>query len=210
MPEETILDIAKRIRSIAATGLLYTKDSFDKERYHELKAISEQLITEELKLTGEIAAKIFTDTTDYPTPKVDIRALVLNDKQEILMVQEKADSCWSLPGGWADIGKTPSEIAIQEVFEETGIKVTCKHLAAVFDKRMHPHPPQPWYVYKLFFYCTPDVSSTTILKPAFDVLDAAWFAIDALPPLSQDRVLKEQVEAVYNNIINKNYITLFD
>lgn len=210
MAEETILDIAKRIKSIADIGLLYAKDGFDRERYHELKAIGETLITGELDLKPEAAADLFTDTTDYPTPKVDIRALVLNDKQEILMVQEKADSCWSLPGGWADIGKTPSEIAIQEVFEETGIKVNCKHLAAVFDKRLHQHPPQPWYVYKLFFYCEPDASLPLILKPAFDVLAAAWFSIDNLPPLSKDRVLKEQIEMIFQRIIHKNFITLFD
>lgn len=210
MAEETILDIAKRIKSIADIGLLYAKDGFDRERYHELKAIGEKLITGELNLTPEVAASVFADTTDYPTPKVDIRAMVLNDKQEILMVQEKADHCWSLPGGWADIGKTASEIAVQEVFEETGISVSCKHLVAAFDKRMHPHPPQPWYVYKLFFYCEPEADSSLIIKPAFDVLDAAWFSIDALPPLSKDRVLKEQVELIFKNIASKNFITLFD
>jgi len=210
MADESILDLAKRIKSIADIGLIYSANNFDKERYADLKGISEKMMADELKLSPEVSAKIFIDCTDYPTPKVDIRALVLNDKKEILMVQEKVDSCWSLPGGWADIGKTPSEIAIQEVFEETGIQVSCKHLAAVFDKRMHPHPPQPWYVYKMFFYCVPDEPLPTELKPAFDVLDAAWFAIDALPPLSKDRVLKEQIEAVYQNIISQNFITLFD
>lgn len=210
MPGETILDIAKRIKSIADIGLLYAKDGFDRERYHELKSIGEKLITRELGMPPEVAADLFAAITDYPTPKVDIRDLVLNEKQEILMVQEKADNCWSLPGGWADIGKTPAEIAVQEVLEETGITVTCKHLAAVFDKRMHLHLPQPWYVYKLFFYCEPVASSPPILKPAFDVLDAAWFSIDNLPPLSKDRVLKDQVEMIYGRIINRNFITLFD
>jgi len=211
MSDETILDIAKRMQSIANIGLLYSPEkSFDKERYRELKQLSEKIIQDELKLPSGISENIFVDYIDYPTPKVDIRALVLNDKKEILMVQEKADNCWSLPGGWADIGKTPSEIALQEVLEETGIKASCKNLAAVFDKRMHPHPAQPWYVYKMFFYCEPDDPSARELTPAFDVLDAAWFSINALPPLSIDRVLKEQIETVYKNIINRNFITLFD
>ncbi|MFT4152307.1 NUDIX hydrolase N-terminal domain-containing protein [Parafilimonas sp.] len=210
MTEETILDIAKRIKSISDIGLLYSpENSFDKERYRELKELSEKIIGGALKLTPEISATVFTGCADYPTPKVDIRALVLNDKKEILMVQEKADNCWSLPGGWADIGKTPSEIAIQEVFEETGIKVSCKHLAAVFDKRMYPHPPQPWYVYKMFFYCGPDDAAIE-LKPAFDMLGAGWFSIDALPPLSKDRVLEEQIKTIYSNIITNNFTTLFD
>ena len=210
MNEETILDIAKRIKALADIGLLYTKDNFDKERYHELKRISENLLTNELKISPEVSANIFGECVDYPTPKVDIRALVLNDRKEILLVQEKADNRWALPGGWADIGKTPSEIAIQEVLEETGLEVSCKHLAAVFDKREHDHPPQPWYVYKMIFYCEPDPELATVLKPAFDVLDAAWFDVNALPPLSTDRILASQIQLVYKNVTDKNFTTVFD
>ena len=210
MNEETILDIAKRIKALADIGLLYTKDNFDKERYHELKRISEKLLTDKLKISPEVSVNIFSECVDYPTPKVDIRALVLNDRKEILLVQEKADNRWALPGGWADIGKTPSEIAIQEVLEETGLKVSCKHLAAVFDKREHDHPPQPWYVYKMIFYCEPDAGAATVLKPAFDVLDAAWFDVNALPPLSTDRILASQIQLVYKNVMDKNFITVFD
>jgi ADP-ribose pyrophosphatase YjhB (NUDIX family) len=210
MSGKTILDIAKRIKAIADTGLLYTSNNFDKERYRELKLISEKLITGELKIPPEISANIFNECIDYPTPKVDIRALVLNNKKEILMVQEKADGRWALPGGWADIGKTPSEIAVQEVFEETGLQVSCKQLAAVFDKRMHAHPPQPWYVYKMVFYCEVNPASKTVLQPAFDVLDVGWFAIDALPPLSTDRILDTQIHKIYQNIHKENFITVFD
>lgn len=208
MSEATTIDIAKRVKAIADIGLLYSKDNFDKERYSELKLISETLIKSELNIAGSV--NIFNDCIDYPTPKVDIRAFVLNDKNELLLVQEKTDNCWSLPGGWAEIGQTPSEVAMQEVLEETGVQVNCKYLSAVFDKRMHAHPPQPYYVYKIVFYCELISSHHTILKPAFDVLDANWFAIDSLPPLSTDRILASQIHAVYNNIINKNYITLFD
>ncbi len=208
MNEHTALEIAKRIKAIADIGLLYSKDNFDKERYHELRSIGETLITSGLNIPENV--NVFAECVDYPTPKVDIRAFVLNDKHEILLVQEKADERWSLPGGWAEIGQTPSAVAMQEVFEETGLKVSYKHLAAVFDKRMHVHPPQPWYVYKMIFYCETDASSATILKPAFDVLGAGWFDINALPPLSTDRILKEQIAIVYKNILNKNFKAIFD
>ena len=208
MDGDKALEIAKRIKAIADIGLLYSKDNFDKERYHELRSIGETLIRSGLNIPEN--TNVFTGCVDYPTPKVDIRAFVLNDKNEILLVQEKADKCWSLPGGWAEIGQTPSEVAIQEVFEETGLQVSCKQLAAVFDKRMHAHPPQPWYVYKMIFYCEIDVSSDTTLKPAFDVLGAGWFDINTLPLLSTDRILKEQIEIVYKNILNKNFNTIFD
>lgn len=207
---ETVSDLGKRIRAIADIGLLYTADNFDKERYEELKSIAENLMAEEFSVSSEKVKGFFDNCVDYPTPKVDIRALVMNTENKILMVQEKADGNWSLPGGWADIGNTPSEVAILEVLEETGIKVSSKYLAAVFDKRKHDHPPQPYYVYKMVFYRELISQNDNNLKPALDVLDAGWFAIDNLPALSTDRILAPQIEAVFQNIMNKNFITLFD
>lgn len=209
MEKEALLDIAKRIQAMADIGLLYAKDNYDIERYHELKNISQTILADELKVSADAIKNTYSRCTDYPTPKVDVRALVLNEKKKILMVQEKADSRWSLPGGWADIGKTPSEVAINEVKEETGIDVKCKHLAAAFDMRIHPHPPQPWYIYKLIFYCEL-VSSFVAITPAFDVLDAGWFSINELPLLSTERILASQIEAIYHNVMNENFITMFD
>jgi ADP-ribose pyrophosphatase YjhB (NUDIX family) len=210
MQNGSILDLAKRIRTISEIGLLYSATGYDEERYAELKYLSEQLMDATHHFAPHAASDLFDPTVDYPTPKVDIRALVLNSEQEILMVQEKSDSCWSLPGGWAEIGHTPSEVAVKEVLEETGLHVECYSLAAVFDKRMHQHPPEPYYVYKMVFYCRIKDSSPVTLKPAFDVLDAGWFKIDALPPLSENRILPSQVTTVYNNIIQNNFLTIFD
>src|SRR5436190_19178730 len=102
MNENTILDLAKKIKAIAAIGLLYSKDDYDKERYHELEKISSQLMSNELKVSPEAIENMFNNSVDYPTPKVDVRALVLNSDDQILMVQEKTDQQWALPGGWAD------------------------------------------------------------------------------------------------------------
>lgn len=210
MQNNSIIDIAKKVRTISEIGLLYSTNDFDKERYSELKILSEQMMDATHHFSPYSASSLYNPTIDYPTPKVDIRALVLNKQNEILMVQERADSCWSLPGGWADIGATPSEVAIKEVLEETGLEVECFSLAAVFDKRVHPHPPEPYYVYKLVFYCRIKDSSPLTVKPAFDVLDAGWFNINALPALSENRILPSQVATVYNNIIQNNFLTTFD
>lgn len=210
MQSKSILDIAKQVRSISEIGLLYSTNDYDKERYAELKTAGEQLMDMSGHFAPQPAVSLFNPTVDYPTPKVDIRALVLNSNNEILMVQEKADSCWSLPGGWADIGQTPSEVAVREVLEETGLQVTCHSLAAVFDKRNHPHPPEPYYVYKMVFYCLVKEDAPRVLKPAFDVLDAGWFTLDAMPPLSENRILKSQIITVYNNILQHHFLTIFD
>jgi len=152
--------------------------------------------------------EMFAPVTDYPTVKTDVRALVLSaDKKQVLLARESADGKWSLPGGWANVGQTPKEVAVKEVQEETGLDVTPVSLLAVFEKRMHPHPPQPFYVYKMVIYC--EANSTGITK-GFDVLDAAWHNIDNLPELSEDRIVKSQIELVYNKVIKGDVTAYFD
>lgn len=192
-----LLEKLKRLKAIADVGLLYAKNEYDKERYEEIEAISRHLLgdvsgheIEQLKTTFPLA-------TDYPTAKVDIRGMLLSPDQKILLVKEQADSKWSLPGGWADVGFTPKEVLVKEFWEETGLEIEPQRLLAVFDKRMHAHPPQPFYVYKLVFYC--EALSTEIVK-GFDVLDVQYFSIDALPELSEDRILKTQLELLFEKI----------
>ncbi|MEJ7683168.1 MAG: NUDIX domain-containing protein [Segetibacter sp.] len=103
-----------------------------------------------------------------------------------------------MPGGWGDIGYSPKETIVKEFKEETGLNVIAERLLAVFDKKMHPHPPQPFYVYKMVFYCK--IISAEITK-GFDVLDVQYFNIENLPELSKDRILKSQVELLYNKVI---------
>ncbi len=205
--EEEILNIAKRIKSISDVGLLYCKNEYDLDRYHELQSISVELMQ---LLTGkpvEVIKNFYDINKDYPTPKVDVRALILNEDKQILLVKESIDGRWSLPGGWADIGLSPKEVVIKECREETGLTVTCKNLLALFDKKCHNHPPEPHYVYKLVFNCEALISE---INKGFDVLDVAYFDIYNLPELSEDRILKSQIELVYNKVINNNVETFVD
>ena len=117
------LNLIKRFKSISEIGLVYAKDAYDQERYEELKQISFKLLSVIGNAPIEALKDFFVPEKDYPTPKVDVRALVLNERDEILMAKESVDSKWTIPGGWADIGSTPSEIAVKEVAEETGIQV---------------------------------------------------------------------------------------
>ena len=204
----SILDQIKKLKAIADTGLLYSTNDYDRERYTELHQISLELMSRVSGNNTEVLKEMFAPVTDYPTVKTDVRALVLSaNKKQVLLARESADGKWSLPGGWADVGQSPKEVAVKEVHEETGLNVDPLALLAVFDKRMHPHPPQPFYVYKMVIYCK--ATSTTITK-GFDVLDAAWHNIDNLPELSEDRILKSQIELVYNKVINNDFTAYFD
>lgn len=202
-----ILEELKCIRSIAEIGLLYCKNEYDKERYLELQAISMRLLSAISGHSQAALKEVFPAEKDYPTAKVDIRGLVLSPDKKILLVKESADGKWSLPGGWADVGCTPSEVIIKEFSEETGLQVVPKKLLAVFDKRKHPHPPQPFYVYKMVFYC--EAISQEITK-GFDVLDVQYFSINELPELSEDRILKSQIEMLYLKVLTAHFETYFD
>jgi len=203
-----ILTQIKKLKALADTGLLYCSNDYDRERYTELLEISLELMSQ---VSGnEITAlkTMFIPVTDYPTVKTDVRALVLSkDKKQVLLARESADGKWSLPGGWADVGQTPREVAVKEVNEETGLDVTPIALLAVFDKRNHPHPPQPFYVYKMVIYC--EATSATLHK-GFDLLDVAWHDADNLPELSEDRILKSQIDLVYNKAVTNDFVAYFD
>lgn len=195
------LNEIKRLKAIADAGLLYCKDEYDKERYFEIQELSFRLLNEYSHVSAEDLRFAFPIAKDYPTAKVDIRGLAINEDKKILLVKESADGKWSLPGGWGDIGYSPKETVVKEFKEETGLDVTAERLVAVFDKRMHPHPPQPFYVYKMVFYCR--LLSKNINR-GFDVLDVDFFDKDNLPELSEDRILKSQIQLVVQKVLDND------
>ncbi len=154
MDSTHLLMHAQRLQAIAQAGIAYPSTAYDLERYEEIRAISVKLLQELTEEPLEKIVRVFASEGGYQTPKVDIRAVLFRGGHEVLMVKEKVDrGRWTLPGGWADIGYTPFEVARKEAQEETGLLVEPVRLLALLDKRKHPHPPQPWYVYKAFIQC---------------------------------------------------------
>lgn len=186
--------LAQRIRALSQNGLTYSLSEYDTERYEELLGISDKIVALTTGLDEDIINASYIPLKEYITPKVDIRAVVFNQNDEILLVKEKLDGRWSLPGGWADIGFSPKEVAKKEVMEETGLDVHPSRLLSVMDMSKHPHPPIPFYVYKFFILCDIIGGSFT---DTFDILDKGFFPLDNLPPLSEERVLPEQITTMY-------------
>jgi ADP-ribose pyrophosphatase YjhB (NUDIX family) len=202
------LAIAKRLQAIAQSGLYFTESQYDRDRYQEISDISVDILH---KLTDEPIEKInalFASERDgYQTPKVDIRAVIFNEQGEILLVKEKADGKWALPGGWADVGCTPKEVAIKEVREETGLIVSVLRVLAIMDKRCHPHPIQPWYVYKIFILC--EKTSGELYHGTTETSAVAYFDKDHIPELSEDRNTAGQIKLMfdfYNNQQSEIYL----
>ena len=201
MDSTTQLNLIKKVKAIADTGLVYAQDPYDRDRYTELREIGTQLLASVANTPLSAFDNFFMPVEDYPTAKVDVRGFVLNKDNQVLMAKESVDQKWTIPGGWADVGFTPSEVVVKEIEEETGIQTEVVRLLAIYDKRCHPHPPQPFYIYKLIFLCK-EVGGS--LEAGFDMKGAQFFNIDELPELSEDRILKSQLEHLYTLVKDNN------
>ncbi|MDW7694941.1 NUDIX hydrolase [Flammeovirgaceae bacterium SG7u.111] len=199
-------EIAKRIQALAQNGITFTEGKYDMERYEELREISAQMMSMYTDTPIEKVRDVFNFEHGYQTPKVDVRGVVFKENK-ILMVQEEQDGKWSLPGGWADVNYSPRQIAVKEVWEETGLRVEPVKLLAVLDKACHPHPLEPYQAYKFFIHCKIIRGE---LRTSIETLDVRFFGVDELPQLSAERVLKYQIEKMFELVEDPNSATLFD
>ncbi|WP_274655388.1 NUDIX hydrolase [Paenibacillus humicola] len=190
------LEWAKQIQAISQTGLAYSKDVYDLERFEQLRALSIEMLSTYTDVEEEKVKSLFAEETGYATPKVDIRAVVFEGGR-ILLVREKMDGGWSLPGGWADIGLSPKEVAVKEVKEEAGIDVRAIRLLGVMDKKFHEHPPSPWHIYKLFILCEQTGGE---LGAGVETSEAGFFAEDRLPELSTERITASQLQWLFQSV----------
>lgn len=182
---------AKEIQAISQAGLTYGENGYDLERYEALRKISVEMMSHFTDTPIDKVTELFASDTGYQTPKVDIRAVVLQDNK-VLLVKERADGAWALPGGWADIGFTPSEVAVKETREEAGYEVKPVRLLAVLDKKCHEHPPAPNYVYKIFILC--ELVGGEALEISLETTEVGFFGENELPPLSIERNTVDQVK----------------
>ncbi|ASA19683.1 NUDIX hydrolase [Paenibacillus donghaensis] len=189
---------AKEIQGIAQTGLTYAKDVYDIERYEALRELSVDIMANYTYESKEQIRLSFAGEDGYATPKVDIRGVVFREN-EILLVREKMDGKWALPGGWGDIGLSPSEVVVKEIREESGFEAEAIRLLAVLDKKFHQHPPEPYHVYKLFILCRITGGAAA---EGVETSGVAFFAEDGLPELSEERNTLAQLHTLFE--FNRN------
>lgn len=211
MGSTDLLTYAQRLQALAQAGIAYATTPYDLERYEEIRLIGAKLLQELTDEPFEKIIRVFASDAAYPTPKVDVRAVVFRGAGKVLLVQEKIDQGrWTLPGGWADVGYSPSEVAAKETQEETGLIVKPVRLLALFDKRKHPHPPQPSYVYKVFIQC--EVVGGELIQQTTETTGARWFRREELSgiELSTDRVTLSQLESLFPFAANPELAALCD
>lgn len=204
--KEKWLEWAARLQSVAQAGLTFGGDQYDLDRYQQIRTISVEILHEYTGISDEKIRDLFASGTGYQTPKVDIRASVFKGNK-ILMVREKIDGAWSLPGGWADVNTSVSESVARECFEEAGAIVKPKRIIAIHQADRHYSFPYPYTVYKIFVECElieNNFSDNT------ETLEAGFFLLDSLPPLSAERNTRDQIEMCFEARKHKLFETLFD
>lgn len=200
------LEWAKQMQAIAQTGLTYAKDVYDIERYEALRQLSIDVLTRYTAADEEAVRLAFASDKGYATPKTDVRAVAF-EQGRILMVREKIDGAWSLPGGWADIGLSPSEVAVKETREESGFEVEPVRLLAVLDKKFHRHPPEPFHVYKIFIQCR--IVGGKALGGT-ETSEVGFFDQDGLPELSVERNTEAQIRTMFEYLRDPGKTVWFD
>lgn len=200
-----LLKLIAEIQALAQSGLTFTQNEFDKERYIRLTEISAELASYCTDKSKELINEIFSLEKGYATPKVDVRSFVLKD-DKVLLVKERMDGLWTLPGGFADVTETPSEAVIRETKEESGYDVSVIKLLALWDKLKHDHPPHWPHIYKCVFHCE---YLSGDAKKNIEISDIDFFAIDKLPPLSTPRITEKQLVSLYQ-LVKFPRETVFD
>jgi len=205
-PPRDLLQWARQVQAIAQNGLAFTRDPFDRERYTQLAELVAELLARELTMPIDAVRALWSHEQGYATPKVDVRGGVFREAQ-VLLVRERSDGRWTLPGGWVDVNDAPSEAVMREIFEESGYRARPVKLAALLDKNRHPHPPGVHHIYKLFFVCelTGGAAAASAETDAVE-----FFPVQALPPLSTGRVLAAQIERLYQHHLDPSLPTDFD
>lgn len=206
--EEQWLTYAKRLQAIASTGLHFVPSDHDRERYVEIEEIAQSMLSK----IGNVPIKrieqlIKPFAEGYATPKVDVRGAVIEDNK-ILLVREKTDGLWALPGGFADIGLSPAQNVEREINEEAGLNVNARFLYSVRHKAKQIDEPDIRDFYKILFICERiDGARPT---GGHETSDARFFRRDQLPDLSRGRTIEGDIESAYLFIEGNDLKTLFD
>jgi ADP-ribose pyrophosphatase YjhB (NUDIX family) len=196
---------AREIFSLSQSGLTYSGNPFDIERYQRLQEITAEMIESQSAISKESVLDSFSMQAGYITPKVDVRGAVVHEGK-ILLIQEKADGKWAMPGGWADLGNSPASVAEREVWEESGFRVKAEKVVAVIDAN-RIEPLEFYHAYKIIFLCRLLHGEP---RTSHETLAVDFFELNHLPPLSFYRTNEEMLQEVFAHVENPYRPAAFD
>jgi ADP-ribose pyrophosphatase YjhB (NUDIX family) len=180
---QDLLRWSETLSAIARTGLGFTANLYERERFEEVLKVAAdiRLATGQAEVAEPLVEEWMKDVGEgvrgYVTPKVAVGAVVGNERHELLLVRRADSGVWLYPTGWADVGYSASEVAVKEVWEETGIEVEPLRLIAVLDGLRLGFTRIP--LYSLVFHCR--AMGGELRAHPLECEEVGWFGEDALP-----------------------------
>jgi ADP-ribose pyrophosphatase YjhB (NUDIX family) len=200
------LEWAREIQALSQTGLTYSDNDYDTQRYRRLTEIAAEIVRSHTGLAKEPLFQSFLAQPGYATPKVDVRGAVVREGK-VLLVQERSDGQWCMPGGWADVGDLPSEMVVREVWEESGFRVVPRKVIGLYDANRGGIPLEFYHAYKIIFEC--EITGGEA-RPSDETLAVGFFNPDGLPPLSRARTNEQHLTEVFAHYRDRRRPTAFD
>lgn len=198
---------AREIQQLSQTGLAFATTEYEKQRYNRLMEITSEIVEQHTEFEKQSIKKVLMEQPGYATPKVDVRAAVINDEEKILLVREKTDKRWAMPGGWADVGDVPSEVAIREAKEESGFDVKPVKVIGVFDANRVEGKLEFFHAFKIVFLC--ELISGTA-RTSDETIAVDFFGFNNLPALSQNRTNQKHIDEIIIHLKNPGRAAYFD
>jgi ADP-ribose pyrophosphatase YjhB (NUDIX family) len=196
---------AREIFSLSQSGITYSGNEYDIQRYKRLQEITAEIIESQSGTAKESALESFSMQAGYITPKIDVRGAVVHEGK-ILLIQERADGRWAMPGGWADLGNAPASVAEREVWEESGFRVKAEKVVAVLDAN-RVEPMEFYHAYKIIFLCRLLDGEP---RTSYETLAVDFFELNNLPPLSLYRTSESMLQEVFAHVKDPGRPTAFD
>ena len=197
---------AREIQALAQTGLAFSTNRYEAARCRRLLEIAAEIVASRTGLDEESLAEGFLAQPGYATAKIDVRGAVVRDGR-ILLVQERSDGRWCMPGGWADVGEYPSAMVAREVWEESGFRVRAVRVVGVFDANRGGTPLAFYHAYKIVFLC--EILGGEA-RPSDETAAVDFFSFDDLPPLSEARTGPRHLEEVRAHLADPTRPAAFD
>lgn len=201
---DCLTKLAMELQAIAQSGLFYTRDEYDKQRFERIRDISAELMSLKTTLPIEKVKELFCNETGYQTPKIETRGVVFKD-EKILLVKEKGK--WSLPGGWIDYDQSVASNTAKEVKEEAGLDVVPVKIIALQDRNKHNFPKYAYGICKVFVLCHVTGGS---FQENMETTESGYFSLDDLPELDEDKNVYSQIKMCFDAYSDENWKVIFD
>jgi 8-oxo-dGTP pyrophosphatase MutT (NUDIX family) len=197
---------AREIQALAQSGLTYADNEYERIRYRRLREIAAEIVEAHTELAAGAVLESLSLQPGYATPKVDVRGAVVRQGQ-ILLVQERADGRWCMPGGWADVGDRPSEVAAREIWEESGYVAVPRKVIGIYDANRSGRPLEFYHAYKVVFLCELTGGEAT---SSHETVAVGWFDLDDPPPLSANRTNERHLAEIAAHLRDPERPAAFD